>query len=78
MSQCVPSTPTVKQQMLNVSSVSPSRLQAAMFQEGLRFAETIKGGSQAVATEVKTATEAGVQKRGEEEPSAPKKHGKQR
>lgn len=49
-----------------------------MFQEGLRFAETTKGSSQAPATEGKTATEAGVQKGGEEEPSAPKKHGKQR
>lgn len=68
--------PLVKHQSLNLSRVSPSALQAARLQEGMRFSEALKQRSQ-VATDKKTTTQE-VQKVKPAAGQLPKKHGKKK
>lgn len=67
--------PLVKHQILNLSRVSPSSLQAARLQEGMRFSEALKPRSQ-VATDKRPTEE--VQKVKRAAGQLPKKHGKRK
>lgn len=67
--------PLLKHQILNLSRVSPSSLQATRLQEGMRFSEALKRKSQ-VATDKKTTEK--VQKEKSAAGQLPKKHGKKK
>lgn len=71
----LPVSPVFKHQILNLSPVCPSCLQAPMFQVGLRFSQAMKGCSQMVETEERTA-EAPEKAQNEDLLRQPKERGK--